>query len=43
MYFLHPFPFFVETVGFLSVFIEAVLGAPQLVRNFRRKATDGVR
>ncbi len=35
MYFLLDFPPFVETVGFLAVFMEAMLGVPQFYRNFR--------
>ncbi|XP_063236333.1 solute carrier family 66 member 2 isoform X1 [Bacillus rossius redtenbacheri] len=33
---------FVQTVGFLAVLTEALLGAPQLTRNFRKKSTEGM-
>ncbi|XP_035220845.1 solute carrier family 66 member 2-like isoform X2 [Stegodyphus dumicola] len=32
----------VETIGFLAVFIEAMLGAPQFYRNLRKKSTFGM-
>lgn len=34
--------FYVELIGFLSVFTEAMLGAPQFYRNFINKSTDGM-
>lgn len=34
---------FVETMGFLAVFTEAMLGTPQLVKNFKNKSTEGMR
>ncbi|PSN43043.1 PQ-loop repeat-containing protein 1 [Blattella germanica] len=34
---------FVELIGFLAVFTEALLGAPQVLRNFRNKSTVGMR
>ncbi|XP_069758295.1 solute carrier family 66 member 2 isoform X2 [Narcine bancroftii] len=34
---------FVETVGFLALLIEAMLGVPQLCRNFKNKSTAGMR
>lgn len=34
--------FYVETVGFLAVFAEAMLGAPQFYRNFHNKSTQGM-
>lgn len=36
-------PIYVETVGFLAVFTEAMLGAPQFFRNFQNKSTLGMR
>ncbi|KFP07538.1 PQ-loop repeat-containing protein 1, partial [Calypte anna] len=33
---------FVETLGFLAVFTEAMLGVPQLYRNYRNKSTEGM-
>jgi len=33
---------YVETIGFLAVFIEAMLGAPQFYRNFKNKSTQGM-
>ena len=35
MYFLMDYGPFVETVGFLAVFTEAMLGVPQFYRNLR--------
>ena len=34
---------FIETLGFLAVFAEAMLGAPQFYRNFENKSTQGMR
>lgn len=34
---------FVETLGFLAVFIEAMLGTPQLHCNYQNKSTEGMR
>lgn len=34
---------FVETLGFLAVFTEAMLGTPQLYRNYQNKSTEGMR
>lgn len=34
---------FVETLGFLAVFTEAMLGTPQLHRNYQNKSTEGMR
>jgi uncharacterized protein with PQ loop repeat len=34
--------FYVETIGFLAVFFEALLGTPQFLRNFRLKSTEGM-
>jgi len=36
------FSWFVETLGFLAVFIEACLGTPQFLRNYRNKSTAGM-
>ncbi|XP_065065193.1 solute carrier family 66 member 2-like [Rhopilema esculentum] len=33
---------FLETLGFVSVFTEAMLGAPQFYRNFQNKSTEGM-
>ncbi|RZC41014.1 PQ-loop repeat-containing protein 1 [Asbolus verrucosus] len=33
---------FVEMMGFLAVFTEAMLGTPQLVKNFKNKSTEGM-
>ncbi|XP_039379009.1 solute carrier family 66 member 2 isoform X2 [Mauremys reevesii] len=33
---------FVETLGFLAVFTEAMLGVPQLYRNYQNRSTDGM-
>ena len=35
--------YFVETIGFLAVFTEAMLGAPQFYKNFQNKSTTGMR
>jgi len=42
MYLLLDFHWFVETVGFLAVFTEAMLGVPQFYRNFKNKSTYGM-
>ncbi|XP_043544544.1 solute carrier family 66 member 2 isoform X3 [Chiloscyllium plagiosum] len=34
---------FVETLGFFAVFTEAMLGTPQLYRNYENKSTEGMR
>lgn len=34
---------YVETLGFMAVFAEAMLGAPQFYRNFQNKSTIGMR
>lgn len=31
-----------EIVGFMAVFIEAMLGSPQFTRNFKNKSTEGM-
>ncbi|KAI9548530.1 hypothetical protein NQZ68_007388 [Dissostichus eleginoides] len=33
---------FVETLGFLAVFTEAMLGTPQLYCNYQNKSTEGM-
>lgn len=43
MYLLMDVSAFVEIVGFLAVFTEAMLGAPQFIRNFKNKSTEGMR
>lgn len=42
MYLLIDQSFFVELVGFLAVFTEAMLGTPQLIKNFKHKSTEGM-
>lgn len=42
MYIFIDYIVFVELVGFLAVFTEAMLGMPQLVRNFRNRSTEGM-
>jgi hypothetical protein len=34
---------FVELVGFLAVFTEALLGVPQVLCNYQNKSTEGMR
>jgi hypothetical protein len=34
---------YIETLGFLAVLTEAMLGAPQFYRNFVKKSTAGMR
>ena len=43
MYLLLKYDPFVETVGFLAVFTEAMLGTPQFYRDFTNKSTYGMR
>ncbi|CAG0914988.1 unnamed protein product [Notodromas monacha] len=43
MYYLSVSVVFVEAVGFLSLFIEAMLAVPQFVRNNKKKSTFGMR
>nr|CAD7413908.1 unnamed protein product [Timema poppensis] len=43
MYLFIEHHIFVQTVGFLAVLTEALLGAPQLLRNLRNKSTEGMR
>ncbi|CAF3034263.1 unnamed protein product [Rotaria socialis] len=33
---------YIETIGLLAVFCEALLGVPQFLRNFRLKSTEGM-
>jgi uncharacterized protein with PQ loop repeat len=33
---------FVQTLGFLSLFTEAMLGMPQFIRNYQNKSTEGM-
>jgi len=42
MYFMLKVEPFVEMVGFLAVFTEALLGTPQFYRNFKNKSTHGM-
>lgn len=42
MYIFMDYIFFVEFVGYLSLTIEALLGFPQLVKNFNNKSTLGM-
>lgn len=41
-YLMLPFDWFMEIVGFMAVFIEAMLGSPQFTRNFKNKSTEGM-
>lgn len=42
-YFLIGMPVFVESIGFLAVFTEAMIGAPQISKNHQNKSTEGMR
>ncbi|XP_057671450.1 solute carrier family 66 member 2 isoform X2 [Diorhabda carinulata] len=42
MYIFIDYLIFVETVGFLALFTEAMLGMPQLIKNYRNKSTEGM-
>jgi len=42
MYFFIEYKVFVEMVGFIAVFTEALLGVPQFYRNLRNKSTYGM-
>lgn len=42
-YLFLSFPTFVELIGFLAVFTEAMLGAPQFYRNHVNQSTVGMR
>jgi len=41
-FFLGQNPIFIEAVGYASVLIEACLGLPQLISNFKNKSTAGL-
>lgn len=41
-YLLIEFSPFVEGIGFLAVFTEAMLGAPQIAKNHQNKSTEGM-
>ncbi|KAM4705424.1 solute carrier family 66 member 2 [Rhinophrynus dorsalis] len=41
-YLFLEFPLFVESLGFLAVFTEAMLGVPQLYRNHQNNSTEGM-
>ncbi|VDO81454.1 unnamed protein product [Heligmosomoides polygyrus] len=40
---LLQYQWYVEALGMVSLLVEASLGAPQLLRNFKRKSTQGMR
>ncbi|XP_067142173.1 solute carrier family 66 member 2 isoform X2 [Centruroides vittatus] len=42
MYVFIDVPIVVETIGFIAVFTEAMLGAPQFYKNLRKKSTVGM-
>ncbi|XP_069691951.1 solute carrier family 66 member 2 isoform X2 [Periplaneta americana] len=42
MYLFIDFMLFVELVGFLAVFTEALLGVPQVLCNYQNKSTEGM-
>lgn len=42
-YVLRDVPPFIETLGFCSLLMEATLGLPQWVTNYKRKSTEGMR
>lgn len=42
-YMLIDVPIFVEILGFSALFTEALLGLPQLQRNYVSKSTEGMR
>jgi hypothetical protein len=41
--FLIDVSIYVEILGYLAVFTEAMLGVPQFYRNYINKSTDGMR
>ncbi|KAM8716904.1 hypothetical protein ACLKA7_003729 [Drosophila subpalustris] len=41
-YLMLPVHWFMEAMGFVAVFTEAMLGAPQFLRNFKNKSTYGM-
>jgi len=42
-YFLLEIKLYIELLGFLAVFFEAMLGAPQFYRNYQNRSTKGMR
>ena len=42
-YFMLEIKIYVELIGFLAVFFEAMLGAPQFYRNYQNRSTKGMR
>ena len=36
-------PLYVEAIGFIALFTEANLGTAQVIRNYQRKSTQGMR
>lgn len=43
MYILGDNRLFVESVGFMAVFVEACLGVPQFLRNYKNRSTKGMK
>ena len=41
-YFLINISWYIETIGFLAVFCEAMLGMPQFIKNYTNKSTQGM-
>ncbi|CAB3230831.1 unnamed protein product [Arctia plantaginis] len=41
-YLLIEFSPFVELIGFMALFTEAMLGAPQIAKNYQNKSTEGM-
>ncbi|XP_006811910.1 solute carrier family 66 member 2-like [Saccoglossus kowalevskii] len=39
---LMDFPLYIETLGFMAVFTEAMLGAPQFYKNLQNRSTIGM-
>uniref|UniRef100_A0A1B6DX13 Solute carrier family 66 member 2 n=1 Tax=Clastoptera arizonana TaxID=38151 RepID=A0A1B6DX13_9HEMI len=39
---LYESPIYIETLGFLALFTEAMLAVPQLIKNYRNKSTEGM-
>ena len=42
-YLLLDWSIYIESIGFLAVFTEAMLGAPQFYKNYQNKSTVGMR
>ncbi|XP_019869226.1 solute carrier family 66 member 2 isoform X2 [Aethina tumida] len=42
MYLFIEYKVFVDIVGFIAMFTEAMLGMPQFIKNFRSKSTEGM-